>query len=175
MIDLQAVLTYLTLIAVIVGVFYHVLTLYNTRKNQQHQLETRQAQLFMQLYSRMDDEFMDSWHELNTTKIDSFEDYWELYDPDKDRARYRRLMNVMTFFSGIGVLLREELLDVRPISFIVGAPARHTWEKLLPAVEGVRSHYGSEQVWSQTEYLYNELMKFIEENPQYSDHPPDDR
>jgi hypothetical protein len=172
MIGLQTILTYLTLIAVPVGVFYHILTLYNTRKNQQLQLETRQAQLFMQLYNRMDDEFMDSWHELNTTKIESFEDYWEIYDPDKNRDKYRRLMNVLTFFSGIGVLLREGLMDIQPISFIVGAPARHTWEKLMPAVDGVRKHYGSEQVWAQVEFLYLELMKFIEENPQYSDSPP---
>jgi hypothetical protein len=43
MIDLQTVLTYLTLISVPVGVFYHIMTLRNTRKNQQLILETRRA------------------------------------------------------------------------------------------------------------------------------------
>ena len=50
MIDLQTLLTYLTLISVPFGVFYHIMTLNNTRKNQQMQLETRQAQLFFNLY-----------------------------------------------------------------------------------------------------------------------------
>ena len=35
---------------VIAGFTYYVLTVKNTRKNQQLQLETRQAQLFMQIF-----------------------------------------------------------------------------------------------------------------------------
>ena len=50
---LQTLLTYLTLISVPVGVFYHIMTLRNTGKNQEMQLETRQAQLFMQIYQEM--------------------------------------------------------------------------------------------------------------------------
>ena len=46
---LQTILTYLTLISVIVGVFYHIMTLRN-------QSRTRQAQLFQQLYQRTIDE-----------------------------------------------------------------------------------------------------------------------
>jgi hypothetical protein len=48
---LQTLLTYLTLISVPVGVFYHIMTLRNTRRNQELTLETRQAQMFMQIYN----------------------------------------------------------------------------------------------------------------------------
>jgi hypothetical protein len=45
MTDIQTALTYLTLISVPVDVFYHIMTLRNTRRNQELQLETRHAQL----------------------------------------------------------------------------------------------------------------------------------
>ena len=51
MVDIQTLLTYLTLISVPIGIFYYIMTLNNTRKNQQMQLETRQAQLFMNIYN----------------------------------------------------------------------------------------------------------------------------
>jgi len=45
-VSLQTLLTYLTLISVPVGVFYHVMTLRNTQRNRKLQLETRQTLQF---------------------------------------------------------------------------------------------------------------------------------
>ena len=164
MIDLQTLLTYLTLISVPVGVFYHIMTLRN-------QSRTRQAQLFMQIYNRMDEDWMVAWHDLYNKELNSFEDYWEHYNPETNRENYRSLMKLATYFEGIGVMLKEGLLDIRPVALIVGAPARYFWEKLLPAVEGVRAHYGSKRVWDEQEYLYNELVKYIEKHPELRDNP----
>ena len=47
---LQTTISLLTLISLTIDVIYHIMTLNNTRKNQRLQLETRQAQLFMQAY-----------------------------------------------------------------------------------------------------------------------------
>jgi hypothetical protein len=47
-VSIQTMLTYLTLISVPVGVFYHIMTLRN-------QSRTRQVQLFMQIYNRWTD------------------------------------------------------------------------------------------------------------------------
>ena len=43
---------FVTIFGVIAGFSYYVLTVRNAQRNQQHQLETRQAQLFMQIYDR---------------------------------------------------------------------------------------------------------------------------
>ena len=75
MIDLEQLLTYLTLISVPIGVFYHIMTLNNTRKNQQLQLETRQAQLFMQLYNRLEKDFVTSFLNVMNWEWDSYEDF----------------------------------------------------------------------------------------------------
>ena len=45
LVSLQTLLTYLTLISVPIGVFYHIMTLRNTRKNQQLILESRRARV----------------------------------------------------------------------------------------------------------------------------------
>jgi hypothetical protein len=45
----QTVFQFLQTVGILVGVFYYIMTLRNTRKNQQLQLETRQAQLFTSL------------------------------------------------------------------------------------------------------------------------------
>jgi hypothetical protein len=72
MVDIQNVLTYLTLISVPVGVFYHIMTLNNTRKNQQLQLETRQTQLFMNLY--------ETWRSPDFRKRSNFVNFQVEYD-----------------------------------------------------------------------------------------------
>ena len=48
----QVVLSTLQTFGLLVGIFYYVMTLRNQQKNQQLALETRQAQLFMNIYDR---------------------------------------------------------------------------------------------------------------------------
>jgi hypothetical protein len=85
-ITIQIMLTYLTLISVPVGVLYHIMTLRNTRKTQQLALETRQAQLFMNLY--------ETWRSIDFRKrsnwinqileYENFEDFWTRHGPQAD-------------------------------------------------------------------------------------------
>ncbi len=48
----QMVLSTLQTAGILVGIYYYVMTLRNQRKNQELALETRQAQLFMNIYDR---------------------------------------------------------------------------------------------------------------------------
>ena len=48
----QIVLSTLQTVGILMGIFYYIMTLNNTRKNQEMQLETRQAQLFMQIVNQ---------------------------------------------------------------------------------------------------------------------------
>jgi hypothetical protein len=51
----QTVFQFLQTMGILVGVFYYVMTIRANQRNQQLQLETRQAQLFMQPYNRWSD------------------------------------------------------------------------------------------------------------------------
>ena len=51
----QMVLSTLQTAGILVGIAYYIMTIRNQQKNQDMQLETRQAQLFMQIYNRFND------------------------------------------------------------------------------------------------------------------------
>lgn len=159
MITLEQIVYVIPILGLTASIVYYAMVIRNQNR-------TRQAQLFMQITNRMDEEYMDAWHELYTTKLNSFEDYWALYDPDKDRERYNRLMKLMTFYQGISVILQEGFIDIRPVINLLGSTPRYTWEKLIPVVDDVRKHYGSQRVWIQQEYLYNRIMSYLEDHPE---------
>jgi hypothetical protein len=49
-ITFQTIFQFLQTVGILVGVFYYIMTLRNSQRTQQQQLETRQAQLFMQIF-----------------------------------------------------------------------------------------------------------------------------
>lgn len=60
----QMVLSTLQTLSLGVGVIYYIMTLQNTRRNQQLTLETRQAQLLMQIYQELISEAnLKTWNE----------------------------------------------------------------------------------------------------------------
>ena len=186
MIDLQTILTYLTLISVPIGVFYHIMTLRNTRKNQQLQLETRQTQLFMNLYETWRNvQYRKQWLELMHLKWTDWEDFRGKYGLYSGEAHPELLtfQSQMSFFDGIGVLVKKGLIDIGYVHELLYTTIMWTWEKNQPLVEGfrrvvtpwedhlrvVRVETGEEiypEIYKNFEYLYDELMNYIEEHPE---------
>jgi len=80
MANLETLLTYLTLISVPIGVFYQILMLKNTRKNQEMQLEARQAQLFMDYQEKiMQDPLNSSYSDLKNWEWNDYDDFVTKY------------------------------------------------------------------------------------------------
>ena len=110
--DIQSILTLLTLISVPVGVFYNIMTLRNTRKNQELQLETRQAQLFMQVYNRWcDPSFAKQYSMARYRYMQDIDELLKaVFDPYNPEAHIP--FHVLgQFFEGIGMLVRKGLVD----------------------------------------------------------------
>ncbi len=163
MADLEQLLTYLTLISVPIGVFYHILTLNNTRKNQHMQLETRQAQLFMQILNQFNQPTMvESKIFYAGLEINSLEDYMKLWE-DHETNKLIRPWGQLA--EGIGVLVRENYLDIKVIAGLMGGNVKTSWERQAPYVLEMREKYNT-RVWIEWEYLYNALMKYAEEHPE---------
>ena len=169
MIDIQTVLTYLTLISVPVGVFYHIMTLRNTRKNQEMQLETRQAQLFMQLYDKtMSKEFTDAHKEFSGLRFDDYTEYkdWIMNLPENPK-KYDAWAYLATFYEGLGLLVMEGLASIRMVSVFMGSTIIGFYERFGGEyVHKLREETGSKGTLSETEYLYNEIKKYLEEHPE---------
>jgi hypothetical protein len=166
-------------LGVCVAASYYVMTLRITQKNQeltlraleqsakaQHQtLETRQAQLFMNVYDKASNkEFGTSWQKFTGYKVKTWKEFAKLYTEDKEfnDAYWVTAM----FFEGLGVLVREGLLPIKMVALMLGGPIRSYWEMYKPFIEEGRRDMGYSRLLSEVEFLYVELMRFFEEHPE---------
>jgi len=161
MIDLQTVLTYLTLISVPVGVFYHIMTLNNTRKNQQMQLETRQAQLLATLFSTYRSiEFRRLWHQVMVYDWKDFEDWEKRFSEITNPEAIASFTSLMSFFSGVGVFVKNNFIDIKLVYDLIGGDIKMTWERYLPIFMGDREFFKNPTMWRDFEFLYNLIVEY---------------
>jgi len=180
-VSLQTLLTYLTLISIPVGVFYHIMTLRNTTKNQELSrkaqeltAETRQAQLFIQICNQTlnNPAFMKGYYIIRESEWKDFDEYIEwLGEPGSEN--FNDVFLVGGTLESIGVLVEEGLVDIRLVESLMRRVVIEYWEKIGQMLDE-RAHLWSQEraereqillVWK-AEYLYHELMKYIEEHPE---------
>ena len=156
--SLQTVLTYLTLISVPIGVFYHIMTLRNTRKNQELQLETRQAQLYMGLINTlMSSEFRRQWHLAESAEWTDHADYTKKYIPGSEVLTAVTVM--FTFFDSIGSLVKKKLIDIDLIDGSLALSIVIMWRLYEPVIIGDRPYFQTPTIWEDFEYIYKEISK----------------
>ena len=166
MVSIETVSIVFTGISISLAAFYYINTLRNSQRNQQTQLETRQAQLFIQLYNRFrdDTESLDIESSFLDVEIKSSEDFIRLWRTDEDFGKV--LSTLGGFYEGIGVMVREGYIPVRLVALQWGGTTRRLWEKMEPFMSDVREAQTFPRAWAETEYLYEELMKYLDEHPE---------
>jgi len=170
---LQTIGILLTGLTVSIAAIYYTLTLRYTRRNQElalkaqeQALETRQAQMFLQMLNRWRDEVqgLDVWSVISN-KLENAEDYLEKNQSDDD---FRRVVSAFIgFYEGLGVIVKEGYLSIRLVALMWAGMTRTFWENILEdTVDDLRVHFGLPRFLSETEYVCRELMKYIEEHPE---------
>ncbi len=170
-VSLQTLLTYLTLISVPVGVFYHIMTLRNTRRNQQLTLETRQTQLFIDIYKTWaSKEFQrDLDVMLYIWEYDDFDDFMRKYGEEADIDAHSIWDQNSMWLEGIGVLVRRGLIDPRLILGLQSFSGTMllTWKKFAPFILGFRERFSLQEYMQDFEYLNDVIKKMYErEHPE---------
>ena len=94
--------------------------------------------------------------------MNSFEDYLNIWS---DRETAKILRQYLGWIEGIGVLVRENYLDIKVIAGLMAMNIKMDWEKMAPYVMRFRDEYHSPRNFIEWEYLYNALMRYAEENP----------
>ena len=176
-VTLQTIGILLTGLTVSLAAIYYTLTLRYTRRNQElalkaqeQALETRQAQIFMQIYnqSHNDPSFIKAFGRIfelvGTNPVKSYEEFQKIRENEQDRDAISR---VSFFYEGVGVLVKEGYVSIRLVALLMTGMTRLWWEGLYKSsiVEG-RKLMNSLRWMSEAEYLYDELMKYIEEHPE---------
>ena len=148
-----------------VGVVVALQQLRDLKKTREIELETRQAQLFMQLMNTCTSkEGLENFGVLGRVTWSSYEEWLELRRDDLEYdIAYRWIAGV---YDGIGALLREGLLNVRMVALVATHFAIYHWEKHKGVIYDWRKRRNARSYRSEWEYLYNELVKYLEEHPE---------
>jgi hypothetical protein len=160
----------LTGLGLMVSIIYYASILRNANKTQLLQLETRQAQLFMQIYDKFvtKDFQNDCRILLRVWEWDDYDDYRNKYSSANNLEASSRLATVFHYFEGVGVLVEENLVDSKMVAKLLSANVIQIWEKFGPIFLEFRVKANLPRVYDKTELLYNEMKKLREDDWNYS-------
>jgi len=160
MVDITEISAIVAAAGVLVGVVYYILEIRHQRSIRETEIETRQANLFMQIYEHYYDE--DFLKRLNEVVFEwswkDFDDFWQKYGPSTNPEAFAKFDTVGSYFKGIGVLLEKNLIDLDLVDELMGTAIRKFWEKSKSYAKEVRIREWPRSLEG-VEYLYNELKK----------------
>jgi hypothetical protein len=142
-------------LGVCVAAAYYVLNMRAT-------LQTRQAQLLMQIYDRVNNEdFTRNWAETNYFwKWTDNEDYWKKYGANLEE--YPKLKNVIDTYEGIGAILENKLVSPKMIYGVLRADPILYWEKFSPLMKEFAEKAGESLMYPGFELLCDEMRRQYE-------------
>jgi len=153
MFDIQAISVSLAALGFLVAVIYYILVLRNQNR-------TRQAQLFMQIYSVFrTEEFQDNITDIWSWKWDDYDDFMKKYGPTTNPKAWRALGSIAGYFEGIGLLVNKKLMDISLVENLMSGHIIYFWEKIKPLSVDLRINLNYPQLDMWKEYLYNEIKK----------------
>ena len=141
MVDIQTVSIVFASASVVAGVIYYALQIRNQNR-------MRQTDLTMRLYQQLGSNwFMNYWAQAIAREEKDYNEYVK-------KQGVVELLQVSTYFEGVGILLHRKLLDIDMALDLFGEPIKIIWEKNEPILKEMHS---DKCFWF--EYLYNEIKK----------------
>jgi len=134
----------LTGLGLTASIIYYTSILRNANK-------TREAQLFMQIYSQWNSlEIQSLYGKVMNMHIENFDDYFEMIRNDVD---YRNAVNVVgVFFEGLGVYVKRGLIDVSMVDDLMSEAIISFWRKTKPIIYETRIRINLPQYGEWIEY-----------------------
>ena len=167
-VSLQTVSYLIAALSFAVTCAYYIMNLNNNKKNQeltlkaqQQNLETRQAQLFMQIYS--------SFHDKETPKTlgkflqqDKYKEF-DFFNYNEEQGElYAEFYSLANYFEGIGVLVKRKLVDPSIVVELMSGASMRIWEQYGPNIIKSRQKYNYPQLYEYIEYLYDTIKPLVE-------------
>ena len=152
--DIQTILTYLTLISIPIGVFYHILTLRNQSKARQIQI-LRGLNLIETDFTFLDNKYTD------------YDDYMLKYGPETNLENWRTVMFWFTKLEELGVYVKEGLIDIRMVYLLMGGTIKKSYEILQVLMNEYRKQHNWSRWLIEAEYLCKKIIEYEKQNPEY--------
>jgi hypothetical protein len=129
------VLSTLQTIALVVGIAYYLFIMRNSQRNQEltlkaqeQALETRQTQLFMQIYQDMSspEHYLRS-NELLAMEWEDWDDYIRKYGLENNPEAYALRHSMWYRLNGVGLLVKAGLIDVDRVYDLMSGTIFRQW------------------------------------------------
>jgi hypothetical protein len=144
-----------TLAAATIAVRSYVNSNKRAEEARKRDLETRQAQLFLQLYSKYyDREWVSALQRALYIDFKDFDDWWAKYGPSNPEA-LQSFDIISHYFEGAGVLVKKGLLDPTMVAELVSEELSDYWEKYGPVIKEYRKRSNKPKAGENQEYLYD--------------------
>jgi hypothetical protein len=152
--DIQTVSIVIAAVSVVIGVI-------NSIQSSREAKRQRQTELFMQVYDRYNQvEYRRIFQELRLQQWNDYDDWEHKYGPPDNIDTWSRIESIGVYIEGIGVLVEEELIDLRLVNNLLHDQIITLWEKYEPIVKERRRRYsGSRRSGDSMEYLYNRVTQ----------------
>jgi hypothetical protein len=133
--EIQAAYYMVAATGVLVAAIYYIYNMRISQRNSKAALDTRQAQLLMQIYERVNNrDFTRDWAETNYFwKWNDHKDYWKKYGTNLEECP--KFQNIADTYEGIGVILENKLVDPKLIYGLLRNNPILYWEKFSPIMK----------------------------------------
>jgi hypothetical protein len=176
--EIQAAYYMVAATGVLIAAVFYVLNLRETKKNQelslkaqQQTLENRQAQMFMNIYQAdYSDEMLDAIHRLMQIEFNGVEEYYKMR---RDRESFKAWTKVGSYLEGIGVLVRENLVDIRLVTLMSSGFIGWYWGHFGPVILRVREEMNWSRYFVEVEYLARSVEEYGRSHPELGVVSPD--
>jgi hypothetical protein len=150
-------------VSIVVAAASIVVGVYLSLQSRKQELETRQADLFMQMYHRWSSpEYrMGTLKMMNQWSWENFDDFIQKYDTTTNLEEHvNGLVVPASFFEGIGVLVERGLIDITLVDRLMHNSIIAFWERLGPIIQEYRKSQksGMHPHFDSVEDLYHRLQ-----------------
>ena len=84
--------------------------------------------------------------------------YMDKYSIEANPEAAATAISVSRFVDGIGLLVKQKLIDIRLVEELMGDQIIRYWDRMVPIVENARRRWNIPYVFISMEYLYHELQ-----------------
>jgi hypothetical protein len=149
MIDIPTIASIVTTISIVIGAAFTILEI-------RHLTRVRRTDIIMNIYDRFGTkEIVEAINRVGNAKFENITDYREKYG-------FTDIVQIAELFEGIGVLLEQNLIDIKMVDSLFGPSVNLLWVRMKPVLYAMREGLKEPFFFSHYEYLIKRLNSFRE-------------
>jgi hypothetical protein len=147
MYDISSIATIVTTVSIVIGVIFTLMEL-------RHLNVTRKTEIIMKIYEKFGSrEIVEAILKVGNAKFVDMADY-------RNKYGFTEVTELAVLFEGIGVLLEQNLIDIKMVDRLFGPTLDSLWERMMPVLYGMRKGLNEPFFFSHYEYLIKRLSEY---------------